>query len=248
MLRSLGHPEQIHPEDESPKRAPLGELLRACRISSALGSYDLRAESLLRRHESAHARRLARITAVDPRTLSDRGDLEDGPAGGSTIAPEAIQAVFVMSGVLIREDVADRKACKRRRLPLRAARLHAARRRRAVGEHAAGDRSRRARRASRATSRARMKYLARERRHVRRLPHRARRHGVPRALRSVPRSLRPSRPLRVGLGAAAAARESGAGAVRRFSSNCRTGRRISRRSPSGRKPTRPARGARSRRG
>ena len=195
-----------------PKRAPLRELLRCLPDFIRLGSYDPRIERLLRRHEERTRETLARITAADPRTMSD-AEIWKTFRWWVEIAPEAIQAVFLMSGVLFRE-VCVSKACNARRIPLRAARLHAAGRRQAVGEHAAGDRSRRARRRRRATSRAAMKYLQRERRHVRRFPHRARRHVVPRALRSVPRSLRPSRPLRVRLGAAAAAREPGAGALR----------------------------------
>ena len=71
MLRSLGHPEEIHPDDERPKRAPLGELLRCLPDFIRLGSYDPRIETLLRRHEERTRQTLARITAADPRSMSD---------------------------------------------------------------------------------------------------------------------------------------------------------------------------------
>jgi len=110
MLRSLGHPEEIHPDDERPKRAPLGELLRCLPDFIRLGSYDPRIETLLRRHEERTRRTLARITAADPRSMSD-ADIWKMVRWWVDIAPEAIQAVFLMSGVLFRE-VAIRKACK----------------------------------------------------------------------------------------------------------------------------------------
>ena len=195
----------------------------------------------------AHARDILRaLTAVDPRDAVRSRRSGRRFSGGSRPRPTSIQAVFVMSGVLLREDCAQ-QGLQARRVPLRAAGVSAARGGRAVGEHAAGVRSRRAGDVARATSRGDA-VSARERRHVRRLPHRARRHDVPRAVRSVPRSLRPSRPLRVGLGAAAAARESRAGALRDPVARCRHGRRTRRRSPSGRKRTPRRRGARSRRG
>ena len=110
MLRSLGHPEEIHPDDELPRRAPLGQLLRCLPDFIRLGSYDPRIETMLRRHEERTRGTLARITAADPRSMSD-AEIWKMIVWWVAIAPEAIQAVFLMSGVLFRE-VAIRKACK----------------------------------------------------------------------------------------------------------------------------------------
>jgi rifampicin phosphotransferase len=109
MLRSLGHPDEIHADDEIPKRAPVSELLQCLPDFIRLGSYDPRIERLLRKHEARTRETLARITSADPRTLSDAGIWKQ-IRWWVDIAPESIQPVFVMSGVLFRE-VAIRKAC-----------------------------------------------------------------------------------------------------------------------------------------
>ena len=168
--------------------APLREFLRV-----PAGFHPHRAattcapSALMRRHEAAHAR--------DARAHHRRRSANAvGRARSGTtiqwwleIAPDAIQIVFVMSGVLFREDCAQEGV------------------RRASGSRTSGwstrswppasARSARSRRSissrwptSRGTSRAAMKYLLDERRRVRRLPHGACRHDVPRAVRSVPRA------------------------------------------------------------
>ena len=111
LLRSLGHPEQIQPEDEIPTRAPLRELLRCLPDFIRLGSYDVGVERVLRKHEARMRETLARFSRVDPRTLSDR-ELMDAIEQWIESAPEAIQPVFVMSGVLARE-TAVRRICNR---------------------------------------------------------------------------------------------------------------------------------------
>jgi len=111
MLRSLGHSEQIHPEDEIATRPPLGDLLRVVPDAVRLVSYDLRAERLLRRHEARTRETLARITSADPRTLTDR-EIWNTIRWWVDIAPESIQVVFVMSNVLFRETTI-RKVCNR---------------------------------------------------------------------------------------------------------------------------------------
>ena len=111
LLRSLGHPEQIQPEDEIPTRAPLRELLRCLPDFIRLGSYDVGVERVLRKHEARMRETLARFSRVDPRTLSDR-ELMDAIEQWIESAPEAIQPVFVMSGVLARETVV-RRICNR---------------------------------------------------------------------------------------------------------------------------------------
>jgi len=109
MLRSLGHPEQIHPQDEIATRAPLREFLACLPDFLRLLSYDVRAEALMRRHEAKTRETIARITASDPRTLSDR-QIRDTIQWWIQIAPDDIQIVFVMTGVVTRE-TAIRKAC-----------------------------------------------------------------------------------------------------------------------------------------
>jgi pyruvate,water dikinase len=109
MLRSLGHPEAIHPDDEVAKPAPIGEFLKCLPDFIRLASYDLRAAALIRRHEADVKEFLEKIRAVDPTTLSDR-QIVDMILWWFGEAPRAIQVVFAMSGVLFRE-VALRKAC-----------------------------------------------------------------------------------------------------------------------------------------
>ena len=109
VLRSLGHPEQIHPQDEIATRAPVREVLACLPDFIRLAGNDVRAESLMRRHEAKSRETIARITASDPRTLSDR-EIWDTIQWWIEIAPADIQVVFVMSGVLTRE-TAIRKAC-----------------------------------------------------------------------------------------------------------------------------------------
>ena len=111
MLRSLGHPEQIRPEDEIPTRAPLREILRCLPDFIRVGSYDVGIERVLRKHEARIREMCARFSSVDPRALSDR-ELMDAIEQWIESAPEAIQPVFVMSGVLARE-TAVRKLCNR---------------------------------------------------------------------------------------------------------------------------------------
>jgi len=111
MLRSLGHPEQIRPEDEIPTRAPLREILRGLPDFIRVGSYDVGIERVLRKHEARIREMCGRFSSVDPRTLSDR-ELMDAIDQWIESAPEAIQPVFVMSGVLARE-TAVRKLCNR---------------------------------------------------------------------------------------------------------------------------------------
>jgi len=111
LLRSLGHPEQIQPEDEQPTRAPLRELLRCLPDFIRIGSYDFGVERVLRKHTTRMRESFARFSSVDPRTLSDR-EIMDAIEQWIVSAPEAIQPVFVMSGVLARE-TAVRRICNR---------------------------------------------------------------------------------------------------------------------------------------
>jgi pyruvate,water dikinase len=109
-LRSMGHSEQIRPEDEIATRAPRRDVLRALPDFLRLAFYDLRAGHILRRHEAMTASALARLAAVDPLTLSDR-DICATFAWWLDHAPAAMTAVFVMSSVQFRERFV-RRACR----------------------------------------------------------------------------------------------------------------------------------------
>ena len=110
MLRSLGHSERIHPEDEIAKPASFFERLRCLPDFVRLGLADLRAESLLRRHEAELRVYLTRLTDLDPPALSD-AEIWAQVMWWTNVAPDSIQIVFVMSGVLFRETQI-RKICE----------------------------------------------------------------------------------------------------------------------------------------
>jgi phosphohistidine swiveling domain-containing protein len=109
-LRSMGHSEQIHPEDEVATRPKLRNLLPALPDILKLAFYDLRAGHIFREHEAMTANVLARLAAVDPQTLSDR-DIWATFQWWLDLAPDSMTAVFVMSSVQFREDFL-RKACR----------------------------------------------------------------------------------------------------------------------------------------
>ncbi len=102
MLRSLGHAERIDPADEIPVRAPLRELLPLLPDLVRLAFADARAQKLLRRHERETGATIARLASVDPRMLSDR-EILDTMKWWVEQVPGAIQIVFLMSGVQVRE-------------------------------------------------------------------------------------------------------------------------------------------------
>jgi pyruvate,water dikinase len=109
-LRSLGHSEQIHPEDEVARRPPLAKALRALPdlMRILIGSW--RAEHIFRAHQATAETALARLASVDPATLPDSAICAtfDWWLG---LAPESMQVVFVMSSVQLHEDFL-RKACR----------------------------------------------------------------------------------------------------------------------------------------
>jgi rifampicin phosphotransferase len=110
-LRSLGHPEQIHPDDEIKSKPQLSVLLRALPDIARVLASSMRLEHVFRRHQVRSAKALELFTSVDPSTLSDREiwtRLEQWM--GSAI--DAIPAVLTMSGVQPREDII-RNACQR---------------------------------------------------------------------------------------------------------------------------------------
>jgi len=109
LLNSLGHPERIRPEDAIATRPPLRDLLRALPDLVRIGLDDVRAARIMRDHEAHIDQVLARL-AVDPSTLSDH-ETWATVQWWLEIAPESLHTVFVMGGVMIREQFL-RKACE----------------------------------------------------------------------------------------------------------------------------------------
>ena len=70
-LRSLGHAEQIRPEDEIARRPPLGQVLRAVPDFARLIWHDINIRRIFRRNEQSADAAVERLGAVDPRSLSD---------------------------------------------------------------------------------------------------------------------------------------------------------------------------------
>src|SRR6185369_8261350 len=97
-----GHPEAIRPDDDKAHTAPLGETLRCLPDLLRLAVYDLRAGALFRAHEQRTRGLVSRLAALDPDAMSDR-QVFDVIADWVAKAPDAIQVVFVMTGVLPRE-------------------------------------------------------------------------------------------------------------------------------------------------
>lgn len=110
-LRSLGHAEDIRPEDEVARRPPMGRLLRALPDLFRLIAHDVRAARIFRENERLMDAAVARLGEADPATLSDEAIWRLVNWWIDT-ANEAMTVVFVMSGVQARE-AAIRKACDR---------------------------------------------------------------------------------------------------------------------------------------
>jgi rifampicin phosphotransferase len=110
-LRSLGHAEQIHPDDEVARPPRLGYLLPALPDLARVIKRDIAARSIFLENERQTEAALARLNAVDPRTLSDR-EIWATFEWWTGLIPETLIAVFTMSGVQGREAIL-RKACQR---------------------------------------------------------------------------------------------------------------------------------------
>jgi len=110
-LRSLGHPERIHPEDELKAKRPVAATLRALPDAVRLGTTTLRLGHVFREHQQRSGDLLARYTAVDPATLDD-AQIWKTLEQWSERAIESIPAVLTMSAVQFREDFI-RTACRR---------------------------------------------------------------------------------------------------------------------------------------
>lgn len=110
-LRSLGHPEQIHPDDEVAPKTSLKRFLRVLPDIIRLTGYDLRMAGIFHEHQARVEQRVEQLTCVNPAALSDK-EIWTTIQQWLENAPEAIPPVFVMSSVQAREDIV-RKACAR---------------------------------------------------------------------------------------------------------------------------------------
>jgi len=108
-LRSLGHSEEIRPEDEIARRPPLGTFLPALPDLLRLVFNSLRAGPVFQEHRQ-HLEEILERLAGDPAALSDAAIAETFD-WWLTSTPQTLKAVLVMSGVQMHEDVL-RKACK----------------------------------------------------------------------------------------------------------------------------------------
>jgi rifampicin phosphotransferase len=115
MLKSMGHAEAIDPADEAPARPPIGELLVCIPDLLRMLIRHLRVADEIRRHDACIEAFRARVSAVDPRTLSD-GEiwaiLEEWLDGSA----EMMQAVLLLGGVLFHEAPV-RKLCAKAGFP-----------------------------------------------------------------------------------------------------------------------------------
>jgi pyruvate,water dikinase len=110
-LRSLGHSEQIRPEDEIAKKLQPKKLLRALPDLLRLARHDLQRARVFRNHVEQTREALARVTSVAPATQSDR-EIWSRIAWWIESGPTFIVPVLVMSSVQRREDLIA-GACKR---------------------------------------------------------------------------------------------------------------------------------------
>jgi pyruvate,water dikinase len=110
-LRSLGHPEQIHPDDEIAPKVSLVRFLRIIPDIVRLTRYDLGMAGVFRRHQERVEAAVERLSRVDLHAISDQ-EIWAAIQWWVDSAPEAIPPVLVMSGVQGREDQI-RKACAR---------------------------------------------------------------------------------------------------------------------------------------
>jgi pyruvate,water dikinase len=115
MLRSFGHSEEIRPEDEIARRPPPGRFLRAFPDLARIVVSSLRAEHVFGAHQARTEEILARLSSVDLNAASDR-DIVAMFDWWTVEAPETMNAVFVMSGVQMYEDVL-RKVCRAAGVP-----------------------------------------------------------------------------------------------------------------------------------
>lgn len=107
-LRSMGHSEAIHPEDEVKRRPPLRDILRALPDLIRLTRYALQTRRVFEQHVTLTEQALARL-GRDPETMSDE-EISRSFDWWLGLVPESLTAVFVMSSVQFKEQII-RDAC-----------------------------------------------------------------------------------------------------------------------------------------
>src|SRR5262249_43604236 len=70
-LRSFGHPEQIHPDDEVAPKVSLRKLVRVLPDLLRLLKYDVQMARVFREHQARTTAAVRRLISVRPTTLSD---------------------------------------------------------------------------------------------------------------------------------------------------------------------------------
>jgi len=101
MLKSMGHAESIHPDDEIAPRLSL-RTLRALPDLVRIVWRHMRAATVFARHEKRTRPYLERLRAIDPRALSD-AELWREIDQWTTSGPEFMQTVLLFGGVLFHE-------------------------------------------------------------------------------------------------------------------------------------------------
>jgi rifampicin phosphotransferase len=102
MLRSLGHPGDIWPEDEKVGRPPLGEWLACLPDFVRLLGRHVRAGMLMRAHEANVAAYTAALSSADPARLDD-GQIWSALLDWQRAGTEWIEIVLLFGGVVIYE-------------------------------------------------------------------------------------------------------------------------------------------------
>jgi pyruvate,water dikinase len=111
LLRAVGHPEEIKPEDEIAARPPLGQLVRVMPDLLRIGWLQARARRLMHRHVAFRQEAVRQLAARDPHKLSDA---EIWPVIKEWVdeGPEVIKTVLVFGTVSLYEQRLQ-KLCKR---------------------------------------------------------------------------------------------------------------------------------------
>ncbi len=111
MLRSLGHADAIHAEDETATPVPVRARLAALPDFVRLAWRHLRADTIVARHDAWMREYLLRIKAVEPRALPD-DELWALLDGWYHESPVQMQTVLLLAGVLFHEEQV-RKVCEK---------------------------------------------------------------------------------------------------------------------------------------
>jgi len=101
MLKSMGHAESIHPDDEIAPR-PSVRTLRALPALARVVWRHMRASKVIARHDARTRSYLKRLRGMDPRSLTD-SELWAEIDRWSSSGPEFMQTVLLFGGVVFHE-------------------------------------------------------------------------------------------------------------------------------------------------